>query len=298
MLYRSGVNILFTMIIHRATYGGVDCTNQIRSKVTGDKLVIRADNSIIGDPSVGNKKQLILEIDDQKQIVDEGEWVVFPKNKTNKLGIWYSNNKDNTNINAINKSLETIKKCSKDKADILTCVWNKIPGNPFIEILSWYKESTHLNQLLQMLQCLCLAKKMGNYDYVSFLEHDVMYAEGYFDFPDFDTGRHIVNMNFGGLNKYGWQEVIQKDKPMHQMTMRFTDAIDHLKNILDNALITGCGNIENNTNPIDIWMSKNQNIHINHGNHFTSHFCIYDQNKDLPQKHIYWGDCGEYKYLL
>jgi hypothetical protein len=286
------------MLIHKATYGGVDCTEKIKSMVNGDKLVVLANNSIIGDPKVGHKKKLIINIENEIYDIDEGDWFVFPKSKVNKLGIWYSNNKDDRNIKAIKKSLETIKVCSFNKADIITCVWNKIPDNPFIEVISWYKDSTHLNQILQMLQCLCFAKKIGKYDYVSFLEHDVMYAEGYFDYPDFENGKNIVNMNFGGLNKYGWQETIQKDKPMHQMTMRFDGAINHLKNILDNALTTNSGNIENATNFTDVWMSGNQNIHINHGNHFTSHFCIYDQKKNLPQDHEYWGNINKYKDLL
>lgn len=57
-------------------------------------------------------------------------------------------------------------------------------------------------------------------------------------------------------------------------------------------------NIENNTNTIDVWISKHQNIHINHGNHFTSHFTIYDQSKNLPQIHPYWGNADSYKSLL
>lgn len=286
------------MIITKATYGGVDCTSQITSRITGGTLCVKADNNIIGDPQIGTKKQLIIQIDDKTYFTEEGDLFIYPRSKHNRLGIWYTNNKSNKNINALKKSLNTIEICSSDKADIITCVWNRIDGNKFLEIESWYKETSHLNQLLQILQCLCLAKKIKQYDYVSFLEHDVMYPEGYFDFPDFSEGKILVNMNYGGINKYGWQDLIQKDQPMHQMTMRFEDAINHLKHILENALVCNAGNIENNSLIREVWRCKNQSIHINHGNHFTSHYTIYDQSKNLSKYHDYWGDHKNYIYLL
>lgn len=265
--------------------------------IVSDRLVVLSSNNIIGDPRIGVKKQLVVKIDGEEFITDEGNWFIYPRTKLNKLGVWYSNN-SNKNQNAINKSLETIRKAAEGKADIVTCVWKHIEDNPFLEIISWYKESTHLNQLLQIMQCLYYAKNIGAYDYVSFLEHDVMYPEGYFDFNDFNNGTIITNMNYGGINIYGWQEAIHKHEPMHQMTMKFSDAIEHFHKLIPNALITNSGNIENNTLVRKKWYCKNQSIHINHGNHFTNHYSIYDQNKNLPQIHSYWGNYSKYKYLL
>lgn len=288
------------MLVTKATYGDVDCTKEIQNRIEsqGDSICIRADNSIIGDPKVGAKKQLIIEINNIAYYTDEGSFFVYPKTKKNKLGVWYTNNAGLKNQNAIKKSLDTIYIASKDKADIITCVWNKIEGNKFIELTSWYKQSTHLNQLLQILQCLSLAKQIGNYEYVSFLEHDVMYPEGYFDFPNFDNGTILTNMNYGGINIYGWQNKTQQDEPMHQMTMKFDDAINHLKNILENALVTNSGNIEDQKLVRKKWQCEHQSIHINHGNHFTSHYSIYEKNKNLPKQHNYWGSHEEYLYLL
>ena len=37
-------------MIIKATYGNLDCTAQVQKKVVAGKLVVRANNDIIGDP--------------------------------------------------------------------------------------------------------------------------------------------------------------------------------------------------------------------------------------------------------
>ena len=185
------------MEISKATYGGVDCLPQIKSILNNDKLVLRVSNDIIGDPLVGVTKWLEIEINGVTHRIKESDTFVYPKSQTNRLGIWYSN--DMRNHPSVIKSLETIKKASEGKADIVTCVWQPIGNNPFHQIISWNRSSSHLNQLLQILQCIYTAKTMGEYDYVSFLEHDVMYGEGYFDYPNFERGEIWTNMNYGEL---------------------------------------------------------------------------------------------------
>ncbi len=54
------------MNIIKATYGGVDCTSIIQLKVKNDKLIVRADNNIIGDPAVGSVKTLNVTIEFNK----------------------------------------------------------------------------------------------------------------------------------------------------------------------------------------------------------------------------------------
>ena len=80
------------MIINKATYGGQDCTQLIRDKVVSDKLVVRSNNDIIGDTAVGHVKYLELDIDGNIFSVREGSVFVYPKSKSRKLGIFYSNN--------------------------------------------------------------------------------------------------------------------------------------------------------------------------------------------------------------
>ncbi len=289
------------MKIIKATYGNVDCTKEIQSKIINNKLVIRSNNSIIGDPMSGVVKFLVIEgeIDGESFVekVQEGILITLPKSKKNRLGIFYSNNNHPEIYSAIDRSLETIKIASENKADILTCVWHDIPNNPFHQIQSWYMSQSHLNQLLQIMQCLYAAQEMGEYEYVSFLEHDVIYPEGYFDYPEFEDNQVLTNMNYGGVNINGWQNRNQNDEPFHQMTMKFKDAIKHCEQILPNALRTNNGMIETQTMKRIQWNAVNQPIHINHGVHFTSHSNIYDKI-NVYQNHPYWGNHSDYLYLF
>ena len=286
------------MFIIKATYGGVDCTNVLQSKLVAGKLVIRSNNDIIGDPSVGSVKYLEVEFNDgYKEVVREGDTLVYPKSKNRKLGIFYSNNNNHKIWPAIYKSLDTIKEASEGVADIVVCTWENMPDVPFHQVNSWYRSQSHLNQLLQIMQCLYTARTMGQYEYVSFLEHDVMYPKGYFDFPDFSSGQVLTNMNYGGVCKDGWQKRTQNDEPFHQMTMRFDDAITHCLGILPNALVTNSGMIETQTLKRIQWESQNQPVHINHGIHFTSHNSIYDK-RNLTEIHPYWGNINDYKNLF
>jgi hypothetical protein len=289
------------MIITKATYGGVDCTDLIQSKIKGDRLILRADNNLIGDTMVGVVKYLQIEGKYEGEpfssTTREGDLLTLPKTQHNRLGIFYSNNNNNSIFPAIHKSLDTIKTASEGKADIVTCMWNPLPDNPFHQITSWYQSQSHLNQLLQIMQCLYSAKEMHDYEYVSFLEHDVMYAEGYFDFADFESGQVLTNMNYGGINRDGWQYRGQSDEPFHQMTMRFDDAIKHCESILPNALRTNSGMIETQTMKRIQWESPNQSIHINHGVHFTSHNSIYRKD-NLYTEHPYWGNHSDYLHLF
>jgi hypothetical protein len=79
--------------------------------------------------------------------------------------------------------------------------------------------------------------------------------------------------------------------------MRLDDAIEHCLNILPNALKVNCGNIETDKLKRTQWVCKNEAIHINHGNHFTSHNSIYSKDNTY-QTHPYWGKAIEYKELF
>jgi len=285
----------------KATYGGEDCTGLIQSKIKGDRLILRADNNLIGDtmPGVVKTLQITGEYEGESFVstTKEGSLLTLPKTKLNRLGIFYSNNNNHSIWPAIEKSMDTIKKAADGKADIVSCMWNPMPNNPFHQLNSWYTSQSHLNQLLQIMQCLYSAKEMGQYDYVSFLEHDVMYAEGHFDYPDFERGEVLTNMKYGGINKEGWQLRGQDDEPFHQMTMQFDDAIEHCLSILPNALRTNSGMIETQKLKRIQWNSPNESIHINHGVHFTSHNSIYKKT-DTYLNHPYWGEHSEYLHLF
>lgn len=291
------------MKIINATYGGADCTDVIRSKVKGSTIAVRADNNIIGDPAPYHYKSLIIKLQDGSgesvHEIHEGEMFVYPETPHDRLGVFYSNNNDEAIYPAIRASLASIKRAAEGKADIVTCMWNPEPENPFTEYLAWTKQSSHLNQLLQVLQALYSARETKNYKYVSFLEHDVMYGEGYFDYPEINPGEVYTNMNYIGINTEGFQNVPIKHEPFHQMSMLFDEAIAHCEGLLSNALLTNSGLIEPQPYMVERkqWNSVNPSVHINHGHHFTSHFNIYsttDVYKDDP----YWGNHDQYLNLL
>jgi hypothetical protein len=287
------------MNISKASYGGIDCTELVKSKIKNGSLIIRSDNNIIGDPLPGTIKKLIITIDGNDYSTTEGKLFVYPQSNNKKLGIFYSNNINPATFPAIRASLKSIEKASIGKADILTCMWNHEPNNPFPEYIAWTRTTSHLNQLLQIMQLLYIAKEINNYDTVSFLEHDVLYPEGYFDHPDILSGTVITNMNYIGLNKEGWQGVPVKHEPFHQMTMKFNEAIKHCESILANALVTNSGLIEPQIPDIirEKWNCINPAVHVNHGGHFTSHFSIYSKT-DLKEFDEYWGNHKDYLNLF
>jgi hypothetical protein len=283
------------MKINYAEYGGKDVTEIISSKISNDSLLLKVNNDFAGDPAVGVKKWLKIDYEiDGKTLHDEwseGNICTLPKSVHNRLGIFYSNNHNNKIFPTIEKSLKSIQKAAENKADILTCMWFPFQNNPFNEIISWYQSSSHLNQILQILQLLYTAKEMGKYDYVSFLEHDCLYGEGYFDYDEFEEGTIIANMNYIGVNQSGWQQKRQNDKPTSQLTMRFNDAIKHFEKILPNALVTNSGLLEPQIQ-IKEWNAPNSSVHVNHGFHFTSHFSIYGEGE--KGIHLYWGKHTDY----
>lgn len=297
------MNIKEKSLLHitKASYGGVDCTRVLQEKAQLGSIQIQVDNSLIGDVAQGVVKYLEIAgtygDTSFSEIVKEGDFLVLPKSTHNRLGIFYSNNNNSLIWPAIEKSLESIQIAAAGRADIISCMWGPMETNPFIQLRSWYTSQSHLNQLLQIMQCLFVAKEMGQYEYVSFLEHDVLYAEGHFDYDEFEKGQVLTNMNYGGICKEGWQHKGQFDEPFHQMTMRMEDAIEHCIYILPNALRTNSGCIETQTLKRIQWNSPNESIHINHGTHFTSHNTIYRKDT-VYEQHDYWGDYRKYLSLF
>lgn len=290
------------MRVIKATYGGVDCTPQVQKKLVNNSIILRVDNNIIGDPAVGVKKTLEMDVEVNGEIkhfsVEENKFFSFSKDSfKKKLGVFYSNNLDNSLTPSIRESLESIRVAAEGKADVLTCMWRHENKNPFPEYIAWTQTSSHLNQLLQIMQLLYIAKSINNYEYVSFLEHDVLYPEGYFDYPEFYPGEVMINMNYIGMNKKGFQKRNANHEPFHQMTMRFTDAIKHCESILENALVTNSGMIEPEKMNRIQWNCPSPAVHMNHGKHFTSHFSIYSTINE-KNSHPYWGNHDKYKHVF
>jgi|688.fasta_scaffold236760_3 hypothetical protein len=287
------------MKILKATYGDKDVTDIVTSKVNNDNLIIQASNSIFGDPCVGKIKKLIIDIEidgvSEQHSIQENSFIKLPKTKQSRLGIFYSNNNEDRINPCILKSLECIKRSSEGKADIITNLWNSLGDkNPFLETISWTRTSSHLNQVLQILQCLYMGKTIGSYKYVSFLEHDVLYPEGYFDYEDFDL-ECISNSNYIGLCNSGFQSKNANHQPLSQITMRMDFAIQHFESLLPNAIFLNSGLLEPLIK-IGFWKCHNPSIHVNHGRHFTSHYSIY--SKYTTSEDSYWGHYNQYSDLF
>lgn len=287
------------MKILKATYGDKDVTDIVRSKAQSNHLMIQASNSIFGDPCVGKVKKLVIDIDTngkfEQYVVQENSFITLPKTSKSKLGIFYSNNNDDRISPCILKSLECIKKSSEGQADVITNFWHSIGSkNPFIETISWTRTSSHLNQVLQILQCLYTGNTFGEYKYVSFLEHDVLYPEGYFEYEDFDENV-IINSNYIGLCINGFQTKHPHQPPLSQMTMKMNFAIQHFESILPNAIFSNSGSVEPNIT-IRSWKCNNPSIHVNHGRHFTSHYSVYSKN--TFDEDNYWGNFNQYSNLF
>jgi len=270
------------LIINKASYGGVDVTDKVKSLVKNDKLIVKAGNDIFGDLKPGQLKYLEIDSSEGIDKIKENGYLSLPKDKINKLGIFYTNN----NVDKVVKeSLTTLEKF-KNVADIMTCVWRGIPGNPFYEVSAMTQSSSHLNIIIQILQLLYTARETNKYEYVSFLEHDVLYPEGYFDFPEFSNAV-MTNMNYKGICKDGWQNKNADHEPLHQMTMVFSEAIDHFEKLLHQAIRLGGVLVEPEIKRLQ-WKCINPAVHVNHGKHFTSHFSIY--SKEAYDFDSYWGD--------
>lgn len=198
-----------------------------------------------------------------------------------KLGLYYSNN----NIpKIIDYTLGNLGICS-DLVDIKTCVWQHIENNPFPELLAMTKSRNHLNIIVQILQLLYSVPK-DQYKYVLFLEHDVLYPKYYFEFPDFDDGC-LVNTNYIGLSKDGFQGVIHKDNPLHQTIMLYKDSITHFEDLITKAIRHKSVYLEPYI-MVNHWFSRQPCVHINHNKHFTTHYRMYDTN--FYEDHSYWGN--------
>jgi len=262
-----------------AFYGNKDVKLYLTSFIKNDQIHIKVGNCTFGDPQPGiikklNVKYLYNSIV-KEQTVSENEMLKIPECDTKKLGIFYTNN--NINPLILNETLNSILIASqKNTTDVLVSSWNNIEKCTFPIINCNVKTGNHFNIAYQISSLLMTALDNKKYEYVSFLEHDVLYGEDYFDFENFD-GNVLSNENFIGINKGGYQKKIQFDQPLHQLTMKFDYAIEHYKNILMESITKGVNVEPPHNTPYTKRETNQSSIHINHGRNFTSHYNIYSK---------------------
>lgn len=274
-----------------AFYGIHDIQINVTDKIKNSNF-IKITNDLVGyDPLPNVMKKLKVIYYDGEEIVEkdfnENE-IFFLGNPHKKLGIFYTNNKINKTI--INNSLKSIEKAAKDKAEIIYCGWEDVPEFNFAKIICDNKQWGHFNICYQILKALYKGKKCLFED-VYFLEHDVLYPPDYFDCGK--VAKVDCNMNYIGMNQFGYQPLNQRDQPLHQLSMDFNFALNHFeKTIL--SFIEGTGfNIEPPCHPE--YVNRNTSIpsvHMNQSVVTTSHFNVYGKADKVSID--YWGDFRDY----
>ena len=266
-----------------------DVTAQVAGAVKNDQLWLTVSNSLFGDPVPGRVKALKIDysVGSVSATVrfSEGELASLRTTSTKRLGIFYTTNAIKLHI--IQQSLASIKKATENTpVDILVSTWSPVEDNPFPEFLSPVRQASHLTMYLQILQLLYQAQSRGQYTYVSFLEHDVLYPEDYFSYPDFE--KVIQNSNYIGVCLQGFQASTWKG-PLHQLTMRLDVAIPHFEGALRPALLGKVQNVEPyDLGPFGVYATAQPAVHINrHGQHLTSHPDTFGPPE--PEAHPYWG---------
>jgi hypothetical protein len=197
-----------------------------------------------------------------------------------KGGIFYTNNKVPKEI--LTASLQSIERASsKHGVRIISSSWEHIPI--FENRISRFKEMTHFNLYHQILDLLFILNK-DNIETVSFLEHDTLYGEDYFDYPEFHPDV-LINRNLVGYCKDGYQQT--HTKPLHQMTMKIDYAISYFSESLINSIKEEVFRVEPYTKYAQ-WNSPQNSVHINWGGNFTSHYKMYGEV--THKRDEYWGE--------
>jgi len=289
-----------SLVIKSAFYNAKNVTSIVKNLIFGEgSLFFIASNGVFGDPEPYKEKTLKIRYTcngkNEELEVKENNYVKINYSPSDRLGIWYTNN-CSTKPLIIKKSLDELAKISNKKVTILTSVWEEINNNPYKSYKSFFNHGGLININLQILQLLYAAKKIHDFKYVSFLEHDVLYPIGYFDYPDFDKGSIMTNMNYIQLSKKGWQKNNNSDQPLHEMTMHFSDAIDNFESNLQKGLRHEYFLLENQNLKRKSWKSKNPSVHVYHGAHLTSHYDIY--SNEYEQENYYWGNVALYSDIL
>ncbi len=293
-----GVGGRKSLNVIEATYGRgnevVDVTATLQDLVRNGRLFLKVSNTYFSDPCAGKLKTLAVTYElaghdrQYHHAVDEHRILALPVSFRESIGILYTNSSFPPVY--LGRVLGQLEKATT--VDILTCPWRPIPGNPFVE-LNWpIHVSSHLTIALQILKLLHTAQQIGNYEYVFFLEHDVLYPEGYFDIEPF-TEDVLCNTNYIGLSEAGFQPERAGQDPLHQLVMRLPVAIEHFTALIPTLLTRGSAPLEPFGRSWKTRQSAEPAVHINHGQHFTSHHRIYS-GKRVVAEHPYWGPASSW----
>ena len=105
----------------------------------------------------------------------------------------------------------------------------------------------------------------------------------------------IANHNYIGLRRSGWCDVNQRDEPMHQLALRWPEALGYFEGVVRTCVMEGARNIEFNEHlnaSLPFNPEIQPSVHINHGRCFSSHGNIYETEGSLV--HPDWGPLTDF----
>jgi hypothetical protein len=285
--------------IVQATYGAGDCqldvTERLQRLVKNGNLSLVVENAHFTDPCPNMVKSLRVayQLHGSARIhfqeVPEHDVFIAPLRGGDRVGIFYTNNPGSPKY--LDRVLQQLKRAAGN-VDVLTCPWHPIASNPFPE-LSWpYHVGGHSTMYLQILKLLYTAQAIGQYKYVFFLEHDVLYPEGYFDIEPFSEDV-LENTNYIGLCEEGFQPKHADLKPLYQLAMSIPAAIEHFTASLRGSFIGNHVANEPVGRTRKTRSSSEPAVHINYGTHFTSYYTTFSK-KVVEESHPYWGAAADW----
>lgn len=256
---------------------------------------------------------------------------IYTRRPLKILGLWYTNNSAPPQL--LQRSLGTVVEAQMGTTHdirIGTCAWEPVAKNPFPQVLAgdWVRSLSGHSAIIQQIRA---AWRVGQGeddwrpDVVCFLEHDVLYAPGYFDRignefaadPDLQVVSHL---DYIGLNETGWLRVrpggMHLDRgvwraeavfePLHQIGMRADTARKNLDRCELECRQTGQANFEPDFVPREQWKriapeGFAPSVHVNHRGlagrrRLTNHgevvfetVSTMGRNQSPLHLHPYWG---------
>ncbi len=273
----------------------VDVTIQVRELKENGFYFFQVNPEIF--PPSGNGIEpnfLIIEFDQDGEdigyrVYRERSWVLLPLLNTDRAAIFYTNNQTPDYI--LRKSVTQLS--TLNGIQIIGSVWNKILDCKIPQVHSKTTNSNHTNLVLQILQLLTILKSIGKFKWVSFLEHDLLYPQEHFYYPDERDRLILFNRNYIGVSPEGFQKCGPHAYPLHQLTMNIDYAYEHFLSLVPQSLVNPYVIVE----PYDRSITQDYHstyppLHFNHGKNFTTHYTTFLE-ADLSD-HPYYGKVEDY----
>lgn len=186
--------------------------------------------------------------------------------------------------------------------------WQRVPGwKGGLQYISPYRFGGHLNICMQVLKVLYEHSGDG-FDYVAFLEHDVLYAPNYFERlagAAKEGAQLVVNHHYIGLNAAGFQRPAPVADCLSQMMMAYPLALFNFERAMRDCALKGNCYLEPSfdvpTALVPVGEGDTPNVHINMNmtntnHHLTNHYDLYEK-EPFTRDHPLWGRADKYAFF-